>query len=153
MRQHGDSLVRLLLTLWVGGLWVTGYCVVPVLFSSLERTVAGAIAGKLFELMAWLGLAVAALILVLAGVVRDARHGREPVVWLLLSMAALAALQLFFFQPEIARLKALALDSLQEFGPGSAIFARWHAAVSLCYLLQSLLGVGLVLWSERLFRR
>ena len=153
MRRYGEKLSSLLLTMWVGGLWVVGYLVVPVLFSSLDRMLAGAVAGKLFELIAWLGLLVSALLLLFSVHSQRRLMWQAPVIWLLCSMACLTALQLFLIQPEIARMKLLAVQSAPELGPGSAIFARWHAGASLVYLLQSLLGIGLVLWSERLFKR
>ena len=44
---------RVLLTLWVGGLWAIGYMVAPALFATLEdRALAGNLAGLMFEIIA-----------------------------------------------------------------------------------------------------
>ena len=41
------SLERILLTLWVGSLWVVGFVVAPVLFAELDdRALAGSTAGS-----------------------------------------------------------------------------------------------------------
>ncbi|MGB5473694.1 MAG: DUF4149 domain-containing protein, partial [Gammaproteobacteria bacterium] len=57
-QQLSLTLERVLLTLWVGSLWVTGFMVAPVLFARLDdRALAGTLAGELFGLVAWLGLA------------------------------------------------------------------------------------------------
>ena len=55
---------RILLTLWVGGLWATGYLVAPLLFHMLDdRRLAGEIAGRMFSAMNYLGLACGMLLL------------------------------------------------------------------------------------------
>ena len=59
MRRLADALYNIALTLWVGGLWAIGYLVAPTLFAILggDRPLAGVLAGKLFELIGWIGLA------------------------------------------------------------------------------------------------
>jgi uncharacterized membrane protein len=58
IRRLGEYLNLIALTLWVGGLWTIGFVVAPTLFRSLDsRAQAGAIAGELFSLMAYIGLA------------------------------------------------------------------------------------------------
>jgi len=55
----------LLQTLWVGALWTVGYIVAPALFANLpDRTQAGQMAGELFTLVTWLGLACGGILLV-----------------------------------------------------------------------------------------
>jgi len=55
---------RILLTLWVGGLWAIGYIVAPALFANLEdRALAGTLAGVMFNIIAWVGLACGSLLL------------------------------------------------------------------------------------------
>ena len=39
-------LERILITFWVGAIWVVGYVVAPTLFAMLERSVAGDVAGR-----------------------------------------------------------------------------------------------------------
>lgn len=52
--KHLDSI---LLALWVGGIWTIGYVVAPVLFTTLaDRSLAALVAGKLFSIMATIGL-------------------------------------------------------------------------------------------------
>ena len=55
---------RILLTLWVGGLWTIGYIVAPALFANLEdRALAGTLAGVMFEIVAYVGMFCAVLLL------------------------------------------------------------------------------------------
>ena len=43
-------------TLWIGGMWVVGIIVAPVLFSALNNATAGMVAGRMFAAIAWVGL-------------------------------------------------------------------------------------------------
>ncbi len=60
MRGIADALQSMTATLWVGGMWAIGFIVAPLLFATLpDRAVAGLLAGKLFSLIAWIGIACA----------------------------------------------------------------------------------------------
>lgn len=131
---------NILLTLWVGGLWITGYLVVPALFASLnDRMLAGNLAGNVFSLMGWLGLACGGL-LFLAVVLRE-RSPKAWRLWVLAAMLSIVAIGLFVLQPQMQALKAQGID------PGSvqAIeFGRLHGVSSVLFLINSLLGLALV---------
>ncbi len=133
---------RILLTLWVGGLWITGYLVVPALFASLDnRMLAGDLAGSVFSLMSWVGLACGGLLL--AGVLlRERNQGFKAWrLWVLAAMLTIVAIGLFVLQPQMQVLKA------QGIGPGSAqaiAFGRIHGVSSTLFLINSILGLLLV---------
>ncbi|MCL2345838.1 MAG: DUF4149 domain-containing protein [Desulfobulbus sp.] len=149
MRKLAD-LYRALLTLWVGGLWTIGYLAVPVLFAHIgDRQLAGFVAGKLFTVSGWAGLACAAYLLsFLAWRWRRAVLGRAA-WWLVLSMAGLTLVSLLGIQPVMERLKADALPLDVMASAWRDRFALWHGVSSTLYLVQSLLGLGLVTWSGR----
>lgn len=150
MRRLSDSLYVLLITLWVGGLWAVGYIVAPVLFQQLpDRQMAGQIAGRLFELIAVVGLSAGAYLLAFL----IARWGgaviKRSVFWIVLVMLLMAVMHLFGIQPLMAQLK---LDALPRNVMESVLrdrFATWHGISSILYLMQSLLGLWLALWSAR----
>ena len=55
---------RILLTLWVGGMWIVGPVVTPTLFKMLDdRVLAGTVAGQLFTIMSFIGLFCGAMLL------------------------------------------------------------------------------------------
>lgn len=94
MRAIADALRAIAVTLWAGGMWTIGFVVAPVLFARLpERTLAGLIAGKLFTLVAYIGIACAVYLLLY----RLARFGaaslRHGFFWIVLIMLALVTLQ------------------------------------------------------------
>lgn len=145
-----DGLYRALITLWVGGLWAIGYLAAPVLFAGLgDRQLAGVVAGKLFALVAAIGLGAAGYLLLFLVVRWRGQFFRRAVFWLVLVMAAMAAAQLFGIQPLMAQLKADALPREVMESVLRDRFAAWHGIASILYLVQSLLGLWVVVWSER----
>lgn len=132
---------RLLLTVWIGVVWGVGYVAVPVLFATLEeRTLAGVLAGRMFHLVSYLGLAAGSLL----ATMRLLRLG----TWRDWRLAVIAAMLLsvllgeFVLQPQMAALKAD--GPVLEGTERAASFARLHGAASLLYLFTSLGGAVLV---------
>ncbi len=67
MRGCLSALYSIAVALWVGGLLAIGYLVAPVLFSQLaDRSVAGTVAGAMFSVMAWVGLACGTYLIALS---------------------------------------------------------------------------------------
>jgi MFS family permease len=145
MGRIADALQSIMATLWVGGMWAIGYVVAPVLFSRLgDRALAGLVAGKLFSLIAWIGIASAVYLLVF----RTVRYGsavfKQGVFWIVLLMLALVCAGEFGIQPIMAALKAEALPKQVMESVLRDRFAAWHGVSSVLYIIQSLLGATLI---------
>ena len=125
---------RLLLTLWVGSLCTVGSMVVPVLFATLDRTLAGSIAGKLFTLTAMLGLACGSILLI-AMIVRSGRYDWRA--WLVTAMLVLVAGGQFILAPLINDLHMRGLTD-------HADFSMLHSLAGLLFVLTAVLGLVLV---------
>jgi len=132
---------RILLTLWVGGLWTVGFIVAPALFANLDdRALAGTLAGVMFGIIAWIGL-LCAVLLLLSNQIRNPQHRlnwRAPV---LLAMLALTLVGQFLLAPMIAELRLAGASDQAE-------FARLHGVASVAYLVTSVLGLVLVVAPE-----
>ena len=146
MHRIADPLALLLVTAWVGGLWAIGYLAAPALFYTLEdKMQAGALAGRMFTWIAYLGLFAGFYLLMH----RILRHGaqalRQGFFWAVAAMLLLTLAGHFGIQPILAQLKAQAgtTDVMQSVFADR--FRTWHGVASIAYLLQSLLGVVLVL--------
>ncbi len=130
---------RLLLTLWVGGLWTVGFIVAPMLFNSLEdRALAGTLAGNLFQIMSYIGL-VCGVLLLLGNQFRYRRVNWRTYVLLL--MLLMVILNEFLVSPFIASLR-------QSDAVASSTFAMAHGTASVIFLVTSLLGLFLVAASD-----
>ena len=138
---------RLLLTLWIGGMWSVGYIVAPTLFSMLDdRTLAGAVAGQLFTIMSYVGL-VAATVLLSAQCYRSEMvWHRNWRVWVLLLMLLLIVIGEFYLQPLMAELKSAGLSEGSEY---ARRFGQLHGVASALFVINSLLGLGLVVFGLR----
>jgi len=150
MRRLADALYIIAITLWVGGLWAIGYMAAPVLFASLgDRQLAGVVAGKLFALIGWVGLGSAAYLLLFLVLRWGGRFFRSAVFWLVLTMALMTLASQFGIQPLMVQLKADALPREVMESVLRDRFAAWHGVSSILYLVQSLLGAWLAVWSSR----
>ena len=129
------ALERILLTLWVGSLWVTGFVVAPVLFAELaDRTLAGSTAGTLFTLTSYIGLVCGGVLLLLNVALHKRMNWRALTIT---AMLLLIVIGQFVITPMVAELR---LQGLTE----SARFGRLHGVASMLFLLTSVLGLLLV---------
>jgi len=150
MSRFADALYHLAITLWVGALFAIGYLAAPTLFAQLaDRSLAGSLAGEMFRWVAWLGIACAAYLLLFLMARRGFGVLRSPIFWLVLVMLGLTVAGYFGIAPILAELKA---DALPRQVMESALrdrFATWHGISSGLYLVESLLGVVLVVIQAR----
>ena len=145
MRSIADALQSIAVTLWVGGMWAVGFVVAPLLFAKLgDRALAGLMAGRLFDIVAWTGIACAAYLLVF----RMARHGagclRQGFFWTVLAMLVLVLGGMFGVQPVMEALRAQALPKEVMASVLRDRFVTWHGVASALYVVESLLGLVLV---------
>lgn len=145
MKSFADALQSIAVTLWVGGMWAIGFVVAPLLFARVpERVLAGLIAGKLFTLAAYIGI-VCALILLLFRVARfGAAVLKQGTFWVVLLMLALILIGEFGVQPVLESLKAQALPKEVMASILRDRFDTWHGVASGLYVIESLLGLVLV---------
>jgi hypothetical protein len=148
--RFAGALYSLCIAIWVGGLLAVGYLAAPILFAKLsDRMLAGSLAGHRFTAIAWVGMACGAYLLLFVLAVMGWRAVKSGVFWIVLLMLTLTLAGHFGVQPILAQLKA---DALPRQVMESALrdrFATWHGVSSVLYLVQSLLGVALVLMQDR----
>ncbi len=131
---------------WVGGLWSVGYLAVPILFySQPDRQLAGMLAGQMFTVLGYLGMVCGSYLLALRLMTSGRAAMQQKLFWTIVAMLLITLLSQFLFQPLMADLKvqALPLEVTQSNWAGQ--FRMWHGISSITYLLQSLLGMLLVI--------
>ena len=150
MRALSEALYLIAITLWVGGLLAIGYIAARVLFSTLsDRALAGMVAGKLFALIGWIGFGAAAYLMLFLFGRWGAGAFKQAVFWLVILMVLMTTASQFGIQPLMAQLKADALPREVMESVLRDRFATWHGVSSILYMIQSLLGLWLVVWSSR----
>lgn len=126
---------RILLTLWVGALWVTGFIVAPVLFAELDdRALAGSLAGSLFTIISYLGLLCGGLLLLLNGLSLKSINWRALVIVVMLLLVVIGQ---FVITPMVVELRVLRLTDTPRFG-------QLHGLASVLFIITSVLGLVLV---------
>ncbi len=149
MQNLSKNIAALFTTAWVGGLWATGYLAVPVLFyTQADRQLAGLLAGQMFTLMSYVGMVCGTYLLIHYFVMA----GKKFMHWMVLIVAIMLTLTLiahFGIQPAMADLKAQALPALVTQSEFAGQFRMLHGISSILFLIQSLLGVVLVIKTNR----
>ncbi|MDT3706622.1 MAG: DUF4149 domain-containing protein [Thiobacillus sp.] len=145
MRSFWDGLAGTMLVLWIGGMWAIGYVAAPVLFASLDdKRLAGMLAGNLFEMMTWIGMAAASYLLIYRIALDRGAALKDLFFWLVVLMLALILVGHFGVQPILQGLKDQAMPHAVMQSVFADRFARWHGISSILYLIQSALGLLLV---------
>jgi len=137
-----QAVERTLLTFWIGGLWTTGFVVAPLLFAELDdRALAGTLAGAIFGVMSYAGLACGVSLLLINWL----RERRRFIAWptfVIVAMLVLTACGEFVLAPWIAGLRVAGLTE-------SARFAQAHGLASGVFLVNCVLGLVLVSTGRR----
>ena len=125
---------RVLLVLWAGSLWSLAAWVTPTLFYAQgDRHLAGILAARLFSIETYLGVASAAMALVLPG--RTRMGG-------VYAAAALLAVNEWVLKRFMASARAHGAAAGLSFG-------AWHGVSAVLYIV-ACLGLLLVVWKENL---
>jgi hypothetical protein len=142
----------LIATLWVGSLWAIGYLAAPTLFATLfDRVLAGTIAGNLFRSESWLSIACGISLLILQSLQSEsAVPDQRKELRLIAAMLACTLIGYFALQPFMASLREAAGATGGVMTPDAKLqFGLLHGASMGIYLLESLLGVALILKVQR----
>jgi len=148
MKNLTNHIAAIAITLWVGGLWIIGYLAVPTLFySQPDRQLAGFLAGKMFETLGYVGIVCGLYLMLQRWMEVGKQVSRDISAWLVLVMLLITLVIQFYIQPLMADMKAQALPLEVMQSPFAGRFKMWHGISSILYLIESLMGVWLVVRS------
>ena len=124
---------RLLITLWVGGMWMVGFVVTPTLFQLIDdRALAGTVAGQLFSITAYIGLVSGVLLLLNVLLYSSLRFYKNWRLWILIGVGQ------FVITPMMAEIRMAGMLVADK-----AQFDLLHRSASTLFMITS--GAGLVL--------
>ena len=136
---------RILLTLWVGGMWVVGPVVTPTLFKMLDdRVLAGTVAGQLFTIMSFIGLFCGAMLLLSHIWSMGKQVTRSWRAYLIIAMLVVIIIGEFMLTPEIVAIRDAGMPAAKK-----AQFDMLHRSASTLYMMSSLAGLVLVIFGMR----
>ncbi len=144
MSRLADYLYAIAIALWVGALWSIGYIAAPTLFMFVaDRGLAGTLAGKMFAIVAWLGMGCSVYLLTYLFFRDGVRAFRLLILWLIVLMLVLTLAGHFGVTPIVEKLRIETAREMVESVVRSR-FQTWHGIASILWMIQSVLGVLLV---------
>ena len=132
----------LLFSLWFGAYMLAGYGTAPLLFQNLPREQAGYLAGVLFDVVNYGGLAVLAIVYLAGKSAQRHQYERSATTKIVAFTWLLLAGSQFLITPVIKALRAESSNWLHQLLGGS--FSFWHGLSSSIYILVSLLALFLL---------
>jgi hypothetical protein len=150
MKNLSLQLATLLITAWVGSLWAIGYLAVPVLFyAQPDKQLAGMLAGQMFALVGYLGMVCGIYLLIQRISMFGRASFRQALFWAVGAMLLITLALQCGIQPVMTDLKLQALPLDVMHSTFADRFKMLHGVSSILYLIQSLLGVFLILKTHR----
>lgn len=135
----------IIIALWAGALWTTGVSAY-VLFDSLQdKQLAGSLAGKLFTVVSYIGLASAFYLLIHRLVQFGTPALKQSFFWAVFFMLLLVLAGHFGIGHILEGLKAQALPADVMQSVFADRFKTWHGVASMAYLIECILAIVMVL--------
>lgn len=148
MKNLFHAIATIALTIWLGGLLAIGYLAVPVLFHTLpDKQLAGQLAGAMFNALAYVGIICGVILLLEKRYSHTAQASfwRNKSVWIIAAMLSLGLIIQCGLSPLMAQLKLQAQPLDVMHSSFAAQFKMLHGVSSILYLLETVLGVVLLL--------
>ena len=142
------KIALVVITFWVGGLWMTGLSA-SILFDTIkDRQLAGSVAGQLFTAVSYIGMVSASFLLFQRFVEDKKASFKQVYYWIIIVMLLLILIGFFGSQSHLAQLKTDAYPVDVMHSQYASEFAAWHGVSGAVYLIECLLGIALVLKSR-----
>jgi len=110
-----------------------------------DKQLAGQLAGKLFTIVSYIGLISGTYLLLDRLIGFGLGAFKQSIFWIIFLMLVLVLAGHFGIQPLLAHLKSSAYPADVMQSVFASRFKTWHGVASIAYLLECLLGFGLVL--------
>jgi uncharacterized membrane protein len=147
MKALAGYLYVIVLSLWVGGMFLFTFIMTPVIFRSYQRDAAGEIVGKLFPSYFLFSLAVSAAALILFFLSFPDRASSGGISLVLVSLAVITALYVNFrLYPEARKVKqeVHSFEAAPD-DPARKRFRRLHAQSAVLNLFMIADGLALLI--------
>ena len=141
-----NAILRLTISLWLGGVGLFTFVLTPLIFKNEDRDVAGRIVGYLFPGYFYWGLGCGVVALLALVAVRHQQRHLLVMAALLLVMTATAMVQAWYIEPKAAALKREipSFVTTPKDHPLRREFSRLHGISAVCNLAVFAGGVALV---------
>lgn len=145
MKQWLENLAIITATFWIGGLWVVGIVAYELFKLIPEAQLAGNIAGQLFRMMAYVGMAASIYLLIQRVYQYGTNALKQAFFWIIMFMLLLILISHLGINPLLEKFKLEALPKDVMESVFADRFATWHGISSIAYLLECFLGIFAIL--------
>ncbi|MEY4649240.1 MAG: hypothetical protein RL191_408 [Pseudomonadota bacterium] len=145
MKQWLEKLAIITATFWIGGLWVVGIVAYKLFKLIPEAQLAGNIAGQLFRMMAYVGMAASIYLLIQRVYQYGTNALKQGFFWIILLMLLLILISHLGINPLLEKFKLEAMPKDVMESVFADRFATWHGISSIAYLLECFLGIFAIL--------
>lgn len=145
MKQWLENLAIITATFWIGGLWVVGIVAYELFKLIPEAQLAGNIAGQLFRMMAYVGMAASIYLLIQRVYQYGTNALKQAFFWIIMFMLLLILISHLGINPLLEKFKLEALPKDVMESVFADRFATWHGISSVAYLLECFLGIFAIL--------
>ncbi|MEY3909899.1 MAG: hypothetical protein RIT47_590 [Pseudomonadota bacterium] len=145
MKQWLEKLAIITATFWIGGLWVVGIVAYELFKLIPEAQLAGNIAGQLFRMMAYVGMAASIYLLIQRVYQYGTNALKQGFFWIILLMLLLILISHLGINPLLEKFKLEAMPKDVMESVFADRFATWHGISSIAYLLECFLGIFAIL--------
>lgn len=145
MKQWLEKLAIITATFWIGGLWVVGIVAYELFKLIPEAQLAGNIAGQLFRMMAYVGMAASIYLLIQRVYQYGTNALKQGFFWIIMLMLLLILISHLGINPLLEKFKLEAMPKDVMESVFADRFATWHGISSIAYLLECFLGIFAIL--------
>jgi len=145
MKQWLENLAVITATFWIGGLWVLGIVAYELFKIIPEAQLAGNIAGELFKMMAFVGMASSIYLLIQRVYQYGTNALKQGFFWLILLMLILILVSHLGINPLVEKFKLEAMPKDVMESVFADRFSTWHGISNIAYLLECFLGIFAIL--------
>ena len=145
MKQWLEKLAIITATFWIGGLWVVGIVAYELFKLIPEAQLAGNIAGQLFRMIAYVGMAASIYLLIQRVYQYGTNALKQAFFWIIMFMLLLILISHLGINPLLEKFKLEAMPKDVMESVFADRFATWHGISSVAYLLECFLGIFAIL--------
>ncbi len=133
---------KIAMTFWLGGTWMAGIVIFPLLFKTLDQITASSIVGQILNLQAYIG--IVCLFIALLEVIINYKLSLFTTkrFWYIICMFSILVVNYFAIFPTISTLRAkLSHVAHQIVSVQNNVFDFWHSLSAILFIFICLLGV------------
>ena len=133
---------KIAMTFWLGGTWMAGIVIFPLLFRTLDQITASGLVGQILNLQAYIGLICLFIALIEVIINHKLSLLTTKRFWYIISMFSILVVNYFAIFPIISNLRAkLSQVAHQIVSVQNNVFDFWHSLSAVLFIFICLLGM------------